>query len=223
MEDSDFETVIPNGYETYYKPFAMRFSKTFKRSSGLFCLLFFQLQITAQQLKEQQFISTVKSILTAFSKQDSISITKFVHKDLNVFQLHRNGVFNTFVLHPSISFGSEYPYILFTQSKGIQLSQIRYEALPKFSCNNDSWSKTGIFVDTTRTDHLLSNTSKDHIKYGLDTFSSKKIQSLYTLEKKSRRVVAVDRNGKELVFYLSYLAGKWYLTIIDFVSSDCSA
>jgi hypothetical protein len=92
-----------------------------------------------------------------------------------------------------------------------------------WDCDKEVWSKTGLFVDTTKTNHLLSKICKDRNKYRPDNIPNKTIQYFYDLENDSRRIVLNDKNGIELVFYLTYLNGKWVLTIIDNVSSDCSA
>jgi hypothetical protein len=70
---------------------------------------------------------------------------------------------------------------------------------------------------------MVSAICKMRNKLVPDHITAKTISRYYTLEQKSRRVVLVGKNDLELVFYLSYLNGLWVLTIVDHVSSDCSA
>jgi len=186
----------------------------------VFLTAFFFCELT--DTKEQQFKITVQAIIDGFSNQDSIKVSKFIDKRRGVYLLHRIGVFDTYDHFPSVTFSnSSYPEILFKSSKGVKYSSINYSTLPKWDCEK-AWSKKGLFVDTTKTDHLVSQICNNRNKYRPDTISVKTIQSFYKLENKSRRIVLYDTHEKELVFYLSYLNGKWYLTIIDSVSSDCS-
>src|SRR6185503_14187117 len=173
--------------------------------------------------KEQQSKVTVQQIIDGFSKQDSSKISKFIDKKQGVYLLHRIGVFDTYEHFKTITFSDPtYPQILFTSAKRIRHDTLQYAAWPAFDCGQELWSKKGLFVDTTRTDHIVSEICKSRNENRPDTISAKTIQFFYNLENKSRRIVLNDANEKDLVFYLSYLNGKWYLTIIDSVSSDCS-
>jgi hypothetical protein len=175
------------------------------------------------QTKEQKFKSTIDQIVSAFAGQDSIKLAQFINKEIGVYQVDRIGVFNHYSHFKSISFSKNtYPQVLFNQSKNIKLLPLKYSMLPTFSCAKGSWSKTGLFADTTKTDHLLSKICRDRNKNVPDSIPEKTIRFFYGLENKSRRIVLNDNSGTELVFYLSYINNKWFLTIIDNVSSDCS-
>jgi len=176
-----------------------------------------------QTTKEQKFTVTVQQIVIAFSKQDSATISKYVDKKLGVYQLDRIGIFGHYNHFKTFGFSATtYPQVLFRQSKNVNLLPLHYASLPTWDCEKEVWSKKGLFVDTTKTDHLLSKICKDRNKYIPDNIPNKTIQFIYDLEAKSRRLVLYDNNGIELAFYLSYVNDKWFLTIIDNVSSDCS-
>lgn len=176
-----------------------------------------------QTTKEQLFSSTVKQVVIAFSKQDSVTVAKFIDKKIGLYQLDRIGAFDHYNHFSTISFSdTTYPQVLFKQSKDIQLPSLQYAKLPTWNCDEAVWSKEGLFIDTTKTNHFLSKICKDRNKYIPDKISNKTIQYFYNLENRSRRIVLFDNNKIELVFYLSYLKGKWFLTIIDNASSDCS-
>src|SRR5207248_748584 len=176
-----------------------------------------------QITKEEQFKTTVQKIVAAFSKQDSASVSKYINKKIGLYQLDRVGVFDHYNHFTTLSFSDKtYPQVLFSQSKNIQVPPLKYTRLPTWSCDKGAWSKKGLFVDTTRTDHLASNICNNRNKWVPDTISAKTIQFFFELENKSRRIVLYDNNEIELVFYVSFLNSKWFLTIVDNVTSDCS-
>jgi hypothetical protein len=100
--------------------------------------------------------------------------------------------------------------------------KIKKEKLPKYSCKYEKWNKIGLYVDTAITDHLLSKTAKNLKKYRDDKISQETINNFIQLENISHRVVMVDIRGNDLIFYLTLIDNKWYLTVLDRVSSDCS-
>ena len=176
-----------------------------------------------QSQKEKQFETAIQEVVNAFSKQNGETIAKYINKNIGLYQLDRVGVFDHYNRFTAICFtDTTYPQILFRRAKGVQSFSIKYAKLPKWDCGKQVWSKKGLFVDTTTTDHLLSEICKARNKYRPDTISAKTIQYFYSLENDSRRVVLYDNNGIELVFYLTYYHEKWFFTIIDNVSSDCS-
>lgn len=187
------------------------------------CFVLFQSISLAQSPKEQQFQQAVKEVVKAFSQQNQKALSKYVHPELGIYQLDRVGVFDHYNHLKTVSFSDQgYPQVLFTYPKGVLLLPLTYGKLPSYDCEQGKWSKKGMFVDTTKTNHLLSKTCKDRNRLVPDHIPTKLINQLYELEKESRRVVVNDKKGRELIFYLSYLKGAWYWTIIDTVTTDCS-
>jgi len=177
-----------------------------------------------QTTKEQKFNAAIQEIAIAFSMQDSAKISKYTSKEIGLYQLDRVGMYDHYNHFKTLTFsGTTYPKILFRNAKDIKLMALEYSSLPAWDCDKEVWSKKGLFVDTTKIDYLLSKICKSRNKFGPDTIPEKKTQFFYELETKSRRIVFYDNDGIELVFYMSYLNGNWYLTIVDNVSSDCSA
>ena len=175
-----------------------------------------------QSDKEQDFKKVLRAVVLGFSKQDSIAVEKYINKDIGVYQLDRIGIFDHYNHFKAVSFASSYPTVLLRNASRIQLLPLKYGSLPVYDCEKE-WSKKGLYVDTTSIDHLPSKICKDwNADAGHQPISNATIQFFRDLENKSRRVVLWDNNKRELVFYLSYLNGKWYLTIVDNVTSDCS-
>jgi hypothetical protein len=176
-----------------------------------------------QSAKEKKFKAVLQQVITAFSKQDSIALSKHINKGIGVYLLNKIGVFETYDNCKKVTFSdNRYPWVVFTLSKNIQLPPLTYAKLPVWSCEKDEWSKKGLFVDTLSIDHFVSKICKERNKNVPDSISAKTISFFYDLENKSRRIVLFDSNNLELVFYLSYLDGNWYLTVVDNASSDCS-
>jgi len=193
----------------------------------IFCyiLFFFILSsgfISAQNLKEVKFINTVKTVADLIVKKDTIAIKKYIHKNTGLFFIYRPGVMDCYTNYPAPVFNEQlYPNMVY--SKDIKVDKIQYGKLPEYNCDKENWSKTGCYADTSRSDHLLSTTAKNLVTFMEIEIDKETISRMYQLELNSRRVVIVSPQGSSLIFYLSYISSKWYLTIIDQVTGDCSA
>jgi hypothetical protein len=179
--------------------------------------------LSAQNKKEQSFKKTLNDVVLLLIKKDSVGLLKYVDKNTGVFLIYRPGTMDTYSNVKALCFKEEiFPTI--SVASDIKAKIIKYtKTLPEFSCENERWSKAGCFVDTTKIDHMLSNTAKSMVEYMGMMISEKTITDLNELEMKSRRIVIVAPGGNSLVLYLGYFNQKWYLTIIDLVSGDCSA
>ncbi len=198
-----------------------------KKHSKLFLLtiivfLSTTLCISAQNQKELSFKKTLKEIVVLLVKKDSVNLLQYIDKKTGVFIINRPGTFDTYSNIEALSFAEQiYPNI--SVSSDLKANVIKYTKLPVYSCENEKWSKIGCFVDTTKTDHMLSNTAKNMVEYLEVLISQQTITDLYNLELKSRRIVFVAPSGNSLVIYLSYINKKWHITIVDLVTGDCSA
>lgn len=176
-------------------------------------------QSFSQSSKEQDFTNTVKEVVSALSKRDSVRLSKYINKKTGVYILYRIGVRDSYSNYTTLGFSdSTYPNMPFYDD--VKLTRLQYAKLPAYDC--EKWSKTGTFVDTTRTDHFFYNAAKKQTEYADDKIPDAEIKKFYALESISRRVVIAAAEGNELIFYLSYMNGKWWLTIIDKLTCDCS-
>ena len=189
----------------------------------IFLLLFAALLWTAisfaQNSKEKDFSETLKKVVKALSRRDSATLSRYIDKSTGVYILNRIGVTDSYYHNATLGFSDEtYPNVPFYDS--VKLTPLKYAKLPSFDC--EKWTKTGTFVDTTQTSHLLSKIAKYLNKEYGGKPPAKTINEFYKLETKSRRIVIAENNGNELIIYLSLLNNKWVLTIIDKVTCDCS-
>ena len=172
-----------------------------------------------QTSKEKDFSWTLKKVVAALSSRDSVTLSKYIDKSTGVYILNRIGVVDTYKHFSTLGFSdTTYPNVPFYDE--VKITALKYTKLPSFDC--EKWTKTGTFVDTTQTNYLLSKIAKGLNKEIKGTVPLNKINQYYNLENKSRRIVIAENKGNELIFYLSFINGKWVLTIIDKATCDCS-
>ena len=171
---------------------------------------------------DNELENTICSILTAYSEKDTATLNSFINEETGLYVLFRRGVFDEIEKTMQIDFDKPvpeyFPYFEFEK-----FGKIQYEALPQFDLDSETWNKFGLFVDTTYVDNLLSKTAKNLVEYRGDNIEASLIRQFEEIESKSFRIILVDQNGGEFIFYLTKLNDKWVLTIIDRVSSDTSA
>lgn len=185
----------------------------------IFITFFSAILSFGQASKEQDFVTTLEKVVKALSTRDSVTLSQYVDMKTGVYILSRIGIFNSLKQFSTLGFSeATYPNVPFYDS--VKLTKLRYSKLPTFDC--EKWSKTGTFVDTAQTDHLLSDIAKRLNTEIEGSVSTSKINEYTNLEHKSRRIIIADNSGNELIIYLSYIKKKWMLTIIDKVTCDCS-
>jgi len=171
--------------------------------------------------KTVQLDQSIHQVVTAFTEHDSTAINQMIHPDVGLHILYRSGVFPVFENIHTIDFSR--PVALSFSYLAIKsTAEIQHANLPTFNCATNQWNKTGLFVDTTDTSHLLSETARQLNEYLDKGIPQDSIRFFHDLEARSERVVLVDEGG-DLVFYLSRINQKWYLTILDRLTSDCNA
>jgi hypothetical protein len=190
------------------------------RPTLIIFILFFEVILSfGQTSKEKDFSRTLNKIVPALSRRDSITLSDYIDKTTGVYILNRIGVVDTYKHYATLGFSDTiYPNVPFYD--GVKLTALNYSRLPGFDC--EKWTKTGTFVDTTQTDHLLSKIAEYLNKEVKDKVPVKTINDFYKLENKSGRIVIAENKGNELIIYLSFINNKWVLTIIDKVTCDCS-
>ena len=183
-------------------------------------IIFFSFETYSQT--DNELGNTVFKVLNAYLDKDTATLNQFISREIGLYVLFRRGVFDEFEKTLKIDFDNPipeyFPYFEFDK-----FDEIKYETLPKFSYETESWDKFGLYVDTTLVDNLLSRTAKNLVEYREDNIEPNLISQFEEIESKSFRIILVDRNGGEFIFYLTKLNDSWFLTIIDRVSSDTSA
>lgn len=193
------------------------------KSKHLFLILFLFLYLqNSAQNKKVLLEETITNIVTAFKEKNAKTINNYVSKENGIAVLVRYGVLDNYKIIDSINFKNPTPNYL-PYAEPVPNTKIIYNTAPSFDCNTYTWSKKGLFCDTLKTNTLFSSTVKN-LKYELSsTTYNKELKYALDLEKISHRVILVDKNDEDLIFHLSYINKKWMLTLIDRVTTDCSA
>ena len=187
----------------------------------IFIILVFSVLIPSIEIKAQssKLEDKIIQIINAFDAKDSVLINNFIHPDYGLMIVFRLGVFNQYEKRNNIDFNKPvaayFPFEIDTT--------INFQALPTFDCESYQWSKTGLYCDTTQRDHLLSKTAISLIKYAEVNIPTETVESFKELESKSHRIVLIDNEDGELIFYLTLIGDNWYLTMLDRIASDCSS
>jgi hypothetical protein len=146
-----------------------------KLSIAISFLLFLNSFCFGQTTKEQKFKATIQEIITAFSKQYSIKVSKFINPTIGLYQLDRVGVFDYYNHFKTVSFSdATYPQVLFQSSKGVKNLPLKYASLPTWDCDKEVWSKKGLFVDTTKLIIFFPKFVRTEISIDLTTYLRKK-------------------------------------------------
>ena len=195
-----------------------------RRFGVLFCLsmVFLFADYGNAFARTQSLREAIAGVVDAYQSRDSVRLNRFVHPKHGVIVLYREGVFNLFATVSKIDFDHPVPDY-FAYPRITSRANLRYARLPVYNCERNAWSKTGLFCDPSHRDALLSTTAINLRDYRGDGITLQTIGRFRALEAKSVRVVLVDPKGTDFVFYLTKFGSRWYLTVLDRVSSDCSA
>ncbi len=178
---------------------------------------------TTCNTEEDNLAKSVAKVIKAFNEKDATTLNQMIHKDYELAVIFRSGVFNQYEITNKIDFNKPVPkYITYPNNLNEKLA-ITYETLPTYSCDTYKWNKQGLYCDKNTRNNLLSRTAENIVKYDLGNVPAETIEKYREIESKSVRIVLVDENDGELIFYLTLVDKKWYISILDFVSSDCSS
>lgn len=173
------------------------------------------------QAQSDKLDNSIIDIIKAFNSKDSDKINRYIHPDYGLIILFRRGVMDEFEKTYKIDYKNPVPEYLPYFPFKLDL-KIKYQTVPTYDCDLEKWSKIGLYCDTTLRDDLLSKTALNLNEYRDENIPIEKVLDFKTIESKSRRIVLIDNEGGELIFYITLINNKWYLTILDRVSSDCS-
>jgi hypothetical protein len=169
-----------------------------------------------QNGKQQSFEKAVKEIVAAFKTKNNKVIKNYTDATTGIFMLHRQGVYDRFMKMEKLDLNDYAQAIVSLE-------------LPYYSCDTDLWTQYGIFADTLKVSHALSDVCKNLNKYLFEEpgekIPSKEINRYVQWENQSRRVVCCKKKGssEDLIFHLVWKNNRWYLWLIDKVLTDCSA
>ncbi|RYE55747.1 MAG: hypothetical protein EOP48_09540 [Sphingobacteriales bacterium] len=183
------------------------FSTTFLLSSG-------------QSYKDRAFVLAVKEVVNSIATGDSVRLNRWIDQKTGVYILSKYQQCGAYNHMENLGFSAAN----FDNDSSLGASDfytITFEIRPKYNCKEKRWQQCGIFVDSVKTDRLLSTTVlNDRCMDSSYPFGF--IRKVQKVEESSRRVVIANNKGKSFIFYLSYLEDKWQLTVVDGLTTLCS-
>ncbi len=164
----------------------------------------------------------IHNVVKAFNSRDEQALNNMTSPDLGFWLMCRPGVFDVCRRKDKITFQLSDPdYIRILDFKIVP--ELKFEAIPTYDCGMEEWTKVGLYCDTSFTDDILSRTATNLKSFQNAQISDSEMDNLKNVDETSLRVVLHDGAEGELVFYLTEYRSRWYLTILDQVSSDCGS
>lgn len=197
-----------------------------------------------QTNREHAFEKAALGILNLYNKKDTRDINKYIRQASGVFTLGTIGASNVYQLQKSICLDSscaeqDLPayvyYKAMREQRFKKLPQaIKTATKPVFNC--ETIYREGLFR-MMQPSTILSKTIKDYIKHiarvpgrKMDAAEERRLNDQLKLAKKlekDMRVMVFTTKqpsfwGGVFIYGMNYINGKWYLTMVDFLSADCS-
>ena len=186
----------------------------------------------------------VKKVVETYNEKDSDKFNQFIDKNTGLTLITTTGPNNTWLKVQKVCLdkkcldngtaepaGIPYQSLLEEYKTGdLNLNTIEFTEKSFFEC--EKIEKQGVFVASENKFHALSESINFFLEnspkiLGEELDAKKKnelvkdIGKFRKIEAKSRRVTVNSKDGT-FIFYITNINGKWYLTVIDFASMDCS-
>jgi len=175
-----------------------------------------------------ELINRINDVISSIIKNDLQNINKnYIHPTFGFYNIYKIDGITTFTqqkevynivddgieeLSHLIKFASE-------DSKGYLLKQgdVKFDCSP----NNDEfygWSQDGLYL-SSKVSSQLSKIMKDANSFEKDRYKEDDLEKAKLIEKTSYKVVLTPY----LVFYMTKIEGKWYLSLFDRATINCSS
>lgn len=188
----------------------------------LFCFLL--AQTYAQSQKEIDFKKACDNVLTSIAKKQAAGLNAYINPTYGVYVLYRIGVPDEYrnlkKLDGNLPFSLEYQTV---SAPDLRKYSLKHGKLPEYDCGEATWNKRGYFTDSTKRFKSISEIASFHMKYDGVKVSKKEMNAIKYIEQNSRKVIFTSRKADGVIFYMAYINGKWWLSILDTVTTDCSA
>lgn len=183
------------------------------------CLLLISGTMFAQN-KQQKFEQAVTEIMECLAKDDLGTINKkYIHPAYELFVVYRMGVPDIFYRTATLEKDSIYSSPYFYTAALQQGKRVLKLAAVDYDCNHERWSRNGFFYQQNVPNQLSDIVAFTKKYEGVET-EAETLAAIRVIEKSSYRIVDTESS---VVFWLSWIDNKWYLTVFDLVSMDCSA
>lgn len=165
--------------------------------------------------------STILKVVKAFREKDAGTVNGLICAELGLQIIHRPGAHDYYRSVDKIYFKEPDPNFMpdFDLPDDYRL---QFDTLPTFSCDDYSWSKLGLFCDTTAVNRLYSRILQSINRYDLGHVPESDIEAWKAIEDKSKRVIFSAPDFNSLIFHLTWIDGQWRLSMLDLLTDDCS-
>ena len=194
---------------------------------GVFILSFAILAFRGvSQIKktEAEFKKTCSEIANAFAKKNIAAINKYINPQTGVYIITRPGAIDAFTNERKLDAKNPikpmYPY---KDTSSVKKHVIKYGEAPKYNCGTMEWDQEGFVADSSTKYKRLSGIMDFRMKNEGAKYTPEDVAKKDNVEKQMRKVVYTEiAKHHGLVFYMSFIKGKWNLTIIDTVEGSCA-
>ena len=187
-------------------------------------MLLLHLPAKAQDQKETDFKNTCTQILESLSKKKLSVLNSLINTTYGVYVLYRIGVPDEYELYKKLD--GDRPFVLSehpVSTKDLKKYSLQYGKLPSYDCGESVWNKKAFMADSAKKYKPVSDIVAFHTKYDGLKPGKKLKDAIKFIEQNSRKVIFTGSKGDGFIFYMSYINGRWWLSIIDTVTTDCSA
>lgn len=178
----------------------------------------------AQPDKEAAFKKSCTKLLQAVSQKNLILINSLIQSEYGMYILYRPGAMDSYQHVEKLD--GNYPFILANQTiakTDLKKFTLKYGNLPKYNCERFVWNKKGYLIDSLKHFSPISEIVAFRIKYDQLMIGKTEDIRIHFMEDNSRKIVFTGSKGNGFIFYMMYMNGQWYLSMIDLVTTDCSA
>ncbi len=174
---------------------------------------------------EAEFKKMCSEIANAFAKKNIFAINKYINSQTGVYIITRPGAIDVFSNEKKLDVKNPIkPTYPFSDTSSVKKHVIKYGLAPKFDCGTMKWNQVGFVADSSTKYNRISDIMDFRTKYENEKYTKEDSIKKDSVEKHIRKVVFTEiAKNHGLVFYLSFLNGKWYLTIVDTVEGSCGA
>ncbi len=174
---------------------------------------------------EESFVNDCKKIARALIKSDTVTLNAYVHPATGLFigyPLGATGIYewvsrltNAIEDH-SISMN----FSLHNYENITTPTHFRFDTTIKFDCDT-GWNKKGSFINTKKCTPISQHIAfLQSVDLPIKISKSEQIK-INRVEKNIRKVICTSNDWNDIIFYMSKINGKWYLTIIDQLETSC--
>ena len=187
-----------------------------------------------------EFEKTVYNVIRWYNDKNQDSLNSLIDDKTGLYLIYRRGThdaennLNKICLSSNCIYEENIPDWVQESIKKQKIKidyTISYENYPTFQ-NCEVASKDGLYIDTLKVDRFLTETIKNYkTVYAPESLYTDLeikilIEKASKVENNSRKIILTKNQGGyysgHFIFYLTKFDDKWYLTIIDFASLDCS-